>query len=113
MIQPGVYNIKLQRRADYSVILEFKDSNKDPIDLTGSTVAAQIWDLSRSTKYADFIIDYISRPLGKVKLKLGYAITTTLPSESAYDVLIVNGLGDREYYLEGAVTTAEGYTSVP
>lgn len=113
MIQPGVYNIRLQRRADFSVVLEFKDSNKNPIDLTGSTVAAQVWDIGRTTKHADFTIEYISRPLGKVRLKLPYTATTSLPGESVYDVLVISSAGDRDYYLEGTVNALEGYTAVP
>jgi hypothetical protein len=113
MIQPGVYNIKLQRRADYSVQLEFKDSNRDPINLTGWTVAAQVWDPSRTTKYADFSVTYTDRNAGKVKLFLPFNITTDLPSQSVYDVLLINPAGIREYYVEGSVDALEGYTAVP
>ena len=34
-VQPGTYDIMLQRRADYSVLLQFKDSNDAVINLTG------------------------------------------------------------------------------
>lgn len=113
MISPGVYNINLQRRADYSIQLEFKDSNKVAIDLTGWTVVAQVWDLSRATKYADFTTEYLSRPEGRVRLKLSYQDTASLPNESAYDVLLISNIGLREYYLEGSINASEGYTSVP
>ena len=113
MIQPGVYNIKLQRRADYSVLLEFKDANKLPVNLTDCTVAASVWDQARSTKYADFVTEYVSRSTGTVRLKLSHTATATFPSETVYDVLIVNSTGEREYYLEGTILAAEGYTSVP
>lgn len=112
MIQPGVYNITLQRRADYSVLLEFKDSNKAAIDLTGWTVAAQVWDQGRSTKYADFTVDYLNRVQGRVRLRLGYATTSTFPNETVYDVLLINASGEREYYLEGTILASEGYTSI-
>lgn len=112
MIQPGVYNISLQRRADYSVLLDFKDSNKAPIDLTGWSVAAQVWDQARATKFADFTVDYINRPQGRVRLRLGYAATSTFPNETVYDVLLINASGEREYYLEGTILASEGYTSV-
>lgn len=111
MIQPGVYNITLQRRADYSVLLDFKDSNKVAINLTGWTVAAQVWDPGRSTKYADFTVDYVNRPQGQVRLRLGYAATTTFPNETVYDVLLIDPNGVREYYLEGTISAQEGYTS--
>jgi hypothetical protein len=51
-ISPGQYNISLQRRADYSITLQFAD-----INLTGWTVAAQVWNQGRSTKYADFTVE--------------------------------------------------------
>ena len=57
-VQPGTYNITLQRRADYSVLLQFKDGSDAVIDLTGYTVYAQV-DKSRD-KYADF--DCLHRP---------------------------------------------------
>jgi len=113
MIQPGVYNIKLQRRADYSILLEFKDANNASIDLTGCTVAAQIWNQARSTKYADFTPEYVSRPNGRVRLKLSHTATATFPNEMVYDVLVVTSSGERSYYLEGTVTALEGYTAVP
>jgi hypothetical protein len=113
MIQPGVYNIKLQRRADYSVLLEFKDANKVAIDLTGWTVAAQVWDQGRATKYADFTPEYVSRPNGRVRLKLSHTATADFPNETVYDVLLVNPAGEREYYLEGTILASEGYTVMP
>lgn len=111
MIQPGVYNIKIQRRADYSVELRFLDSNRAPINLTGWSAYSQIWDQARSTKYADFTISYTDRAAGKIKMTLSAAVTTTLPDQTVYDVLLVNALGEKEYYLEGGILTEQGYTS--
>lgn len=113
MIQPGVYNIKLQRRADYSVLLVFKDSEEVAINLTGWTVMAQVWNLGRTEKFADFTTEYVDRPNGKVKLKLSYTQTEALPTQSTYDVLLVNPSGAREYYIEGTINASEGYTSGP
>lgn len=110
MIQPGRYDITLQRRADYSVIMQFKDSEEDPIDLTGWTVKAQAWNAGRTKKYADFTTVYTSRVNGQVKLKLTYQQTTSMPTPCEYDVLLINGAGEREYYVEGTITASEGYT---
>ena len=43
-VNPGTYNFVLQRGADWSVLLQFKDSNNDAVDLTGATIAAQAWN---------------------------------------------------------------------
>ena len=69
-VQPGTYNITLQRRADYSVLLQFKDSNDAVIDLDGYTAYAQAWDVDRRTKYADFAIAYTDRSNGKITISL-------------------------------------------
>lgn len=83
------------------------------MNLTGWEVVAQIWDLSRSTKYADFDVEYVDRAEGSVRLLLDYEETEDLPSEAAYDVLLVNPSGRREYYIEGTITVSEGFTYVP
>ena len=84
-ISPGIYNISLQRRADYSITLQFKDSNDAAVNLTGWTVAAQAWNQARTSKYADFTV--------------------------TYDVLLTNPSGLKEYYLEGTIYVSEGYTA--
>ena len=110
-VQPGIYNIALQRRADYSVTLQFKDSNDDAIDLTAWSVAAQAWNKNRTTKYADFAIDYTNRVAGTVTISLTDTQTEALPDEVYYDVLLTNPSGLKEYYLEGIVYVSEGYTA--
>ena len=57
-IEPGIYNFTLQRRSDHTIPLIFKDGNNNAINLTGFTVAAQVWDQTRTTKYADFGVTY-------------------------------------------------------
>lgn len=110
-ISPGTYNITLQRRADYSITLQFKDSNDAAIDLTGWTVAAQAWNKARTTKYADFGITYTDRSTGTVAIALTDEQTALFPAEAHYDVLLTNPSGLKEYYLEGTITVSEGYTA--
>ena len=110
-ISPGTYNITLQRRADYSVLLQFKDSSDAVIDLTGYTVYAQAWDKARSTKYADFAIAYTNRSNGQVTISLTDTQTATFIDELYYDVLLENASGLREYYLEGVIFVSQGYTA--
>lgn len=110
-IQPGTYNITLQRRADYSVLLQFKDGNDVAINLNGYTVYAQVWNEGRTTKYADFSITYTDRENGQVTISVADTQTATFPDELRYDVLLENSSGDREYYLEGVISVSEGYTA--
>ena len=110
-VAPGTYNISLQRRADYNVTLQFKDSNNTAINLTGWTVAAQVWNQGRTTKYADFAVTYTNRSTGTIAIALTSVQAATLPDEAFYDVLLTNPAGLKEYYLEGIMYVSEGYTA--
>ncbi|ADD94742.1 hypothetical protein [uncultured phage MedDCM-OCT-S09-C299] len=110
-VQPGTYNITLQRRADYSVLLQFKDSSDAVINLTGYTAYAQVWNEGRTTKYADFSVAYTNRTNGQITIGLTDTQTATFIDELRYDVLLQDGSGNREYYLEGVITVSQGYTA--
>ena len=111
-ISPGTYNMTVQRRADHSIQLVFKDNNDTAINLTGFTVAAQVWEETRTTKYADFAVTYTNRSTGTVDIALTDTQTATFsPNVLKYDVLLTNGSGLKEYYLEGNIFVSEGYTA--
>tara|TARA_R100000734_G_C3227076_1_gene36458 strand:+ start:18 stop:359 length:342 start_codon:yes stop_codon:yes gene_type:complete len=111
-IEPGTYNFTLQRRSDHDLDLVFKDSSNAAINLTGFTVAAQVWEETRTTKFADFTVVYTNRVNGQVKLSLTDTQTATFyPNKLKYDVLLTNGSGKKEYYLEGTISVSEGYTA--
>jgi len=110
-VQPGQHNISVQRRADYDLQLQFKDSAGVGINLTGWTAYAQVWDRSRATKYADFAVTYIDRATGQISIALTDTQTATFPDEAFYDVLLEDSGGLRNYYLEGIVYVSQGYTA--
>lgn len=110
-ISPGTYNVTLQRRADFSLDLQFKDSSGSVIDLTGYTAYAQAWNEGRTTKSADFTVAYTNRSNGQIKISLTDTQTATFPDELRYDVLLENPGGEREYYLEGIIFVSQGYTA--
>jgi|TARA_Y100000052_G_C2877593_1_gene43581 hypothetical protein len=109
-VNPGTYNFLIQRASDWSVLLQFKDSNNAAINLTGATVAAQAWDKERTTKHADFGVAYTSRSNGQVTISLTDAQTVNFPDNLYYDVLVTDSSGDKEYYLEGIITVDQSYT---
>jgi hypothetical protein len=110
-IHPGRYDDTIQRRVVYDLTLQFKDTNDRVIDLTGWAVAAQIWDKTRTTKYADFTVTYTDRVNGLIKIALTDTQTTSLPDTCYYDVLLTDPAGRKEYYLEGTFYISEGYTT--
>ena len=111
-IIPGVKNFTVDRRADFPIRLTFKDSTGTAINLTGFTVAAQVWEETRTTKFADFSVAYTDRVAGSVSITLTDAQTATFtPEILKYDVLLIDAGGNREYYLEGTIFMSEGYTT--
>lgn len=110
-VQPGQHNIEVQRRADYDLSLQFKDSTGANLNLTGWTVYAQVWDAGRTVKHADFAVTYTNRVTGSISIALTDAQTTTLPDEAFYDVLLEDTNGLRNYYLEGIMYVSQGYTA--
>jgi hypothetical protein len=110
-VQPGQHNISVQRRADYDLSLQFKDSTGAGINITGWTAYAQVWDVGRTVKYADFAITYTNRATGSISIALTDTQTAAFPDEAYYDVLLEDSSGLRNYYLEGIVYVSEGYTA--
>ena len=111
-IQPATYNMTIQRRSDHKIQIIFKDSTNTAINLTGYTVEAQVWEETRSIKYADWTIAYTDRAARTVDISLTDTQTATfLPDNLKYDVLLTNPTGEKEYYLEGNIKMSEGYTA--
>tara|TARA_B100000886_G_scaffold187147_2_gene128523 strand:+ start:3019 stop:3360 length:342 start_codon:yes stop_codon:yes gene_type:complete len=111
-ITPGTYNMTIQRRSDHSIQLVFKDSNNAAISLVGFTVEAQVWEETRTTKFADFAVTYTNRATGTIDIALTDTQTATFtPDLLKYDVLLTNPSGLKEYYLEGNIFVSEGYTA--
>ena len=111
-VTPGIYNMTIQRRTDHSIQLVFKDSSNNAIDLTGYTVEAQVWEETRTTKFADWAVTYTNRTTGTVDIALTDVQTATFtPNLLKYDVLLTNPSGLKEYYLEGDIFMSEGYTA--
>lgn len=108
---PASYNIRPQRRADFPLALQFKDSTGSGMNISGWTVLAQVWDKGRTTKYGDFSVVVTAAATGNVTLTLPYTVTEALPDECRYDVMLINPSGLREFYLEGIVRPSQGFTA--
>ena len=111
-IAPGTYDMTIQRRSDHNVSVTLKDSGGSAISLSGYSIASQIWDSGRSSKAADATISITNSDGGAFDWKLTDTQTATLTAdEYVYDVLVTNGSGLKEYYIEGTIYMSEGYTA--
>lgn len=110
MIQPGQYDITIQRRGDFDATFQLKDSESVPVNLNGSTVEAQIWSSQRRAKLADFTVVMINAAIGKFTIKLNETETEQLPNECFYDIRVTDSLDNSYYWVRGSVNVEMGYT---
>lgn len=89
-----------------------KQKFKADTDMTGNLVVSQVWDANRTAKAADFTVTYTDPSNGIITLSLTDTQTATLTGEEyRYDVLVSDGSGLKEYYLEGVIYMSQGYSS--
>jgi hypothetical protein len=101
----------IKRGQDWSFTATFTDAAGAALNLTGWTVEAQVWDLNRTSKIADFVVSFPSgRTTGVVKFALTKLQTPALLDESYYDVALTDTSTIKEFYLEGILPAEEGYT---
>jgi len=111
-IAPGTYDMTIQRRSDHSVNFEAKDSDSAAINLSGYSLASQVWDSGRSSKAADATMTITNASGGLFSWKLTDTQTATLTAgEYKYDILFTDGSGNKEFWVEGTIYMDEGYTA--
>ena len=111
-ISPGTYDMTIQRRSDHTVNVTLKDSTGTAVNLTGYSIASQVWDSGRTSKAADATISITNTTGGAFDWKLTDTQTTTFTAEEyKYDVRLTNPAGLHEYWLEGTIYMNEGYTA--
>lgn len=103
-MKPGRYDITIYQRATFELEVTL------PIDLTGHTVLAQVWDDKRRRKYADMDVEYVDRVEGQIKLTIDSDITKTLTKQGEWDLMVLYDDETKQYWLEGNVTIDPGYT---
>jgi hypothetical protein len=109
-IRPAKYNISLRRRADYRLGIELQNPDGSPISLVGANVYCEIWNEGRTTKYAEFTIEYVNRSNGEINIVLYSHEIDEVPCEAFYDLMIEDSTGFKQYYMEGMVYVSEGYS---
>ncbi len=111
-IAPGTYNMTIQRRSDHSVDVTLKDSGGSAVNLTGYTLASQVWNPDRTTKAADATVSVTNATGGTFTWSVTDTQTALLTlDEYKYDVLLTNPSGLKEYWIEGTIYMDQGYTA--
>lgn len=110
MIDPAVYNITIHQGATFELNLQYKDSAGVPVNMSGCTVAAQLWNRTGTAKLADFTQQWTSQASGIFKLRLASSVTSGITEQGQYDVMVTNAGGDKFYLLQGTASIDLGLT---
>ncbi len=99
------------RRSDFPIRLTIKGGDGNALNLSGYTVAAEVYNKERTYKYADWTVTYTNRSTGTVDIELSDVQTTTFDLDSVYyDVKLTQPNGKKFTYLRGKLNMLEGYT---
>lgn len=112
----GQKNFEVDQNATFTFIVEYKDNNSLPIDLTGATAKMQVRDTKGGSKLAfsltspsgGIIIDPTN---GKITIKMTPTQTNKLfYPKSSYDIMITDSNANKIKLLEGFMTLSRSVT---
>ena len=112
----GQKNFEVDQNATFTFIVEYKDNNGLPIDLTGATAKMQVRDTKGGTKLAFSLTSpsggiSITPLLGKLTIKITPTQTNKLfYPKSSYDIMITDSNANKIKLLEGFMTLSRSVT---
>jgi hypothetical protein len=112
----GQKNFEVDQNATFSFIVEYKDNNELPIDLTGATAKMQVRDTKGGSKLAFTLTSpaggiTITPLLGKLTIKMTPTQTSKLfYPKSSYDIMVTDSNTNKIKLLEGFITLSRSVT---
>ena len=106
---PATRDLTIYRGDDYAHTVTVTDEAGDPVDVSGSTWAAQFRRHDRDETAVDFAIDATNAATGVIVHSLTAAQTADLPARGVYDLQRTTD-GEVETYLAGDVTVTGDVT---
>ena len=113
MTEPAKYDITIYQGATFDLPLQYRDSNNTPVNMSGYTVNAQLWNRLATKKLANFVVDWTIQASGMFRLVLANTVTSAIAEQGAYDVLVTNPNGEAFYLLEGSAFWNPGLSYKP
>ena len=112
----GQKNFEVDQNATFSFIVEYKDNNGSPIDLTGASAKMQVRDTKGGSKLAFTLTSpaggiTITPLLGKLSIKMTPTQTSKLfYPKSSYDIMVTDSNTNKIKLLEGFITLSRSVT---
>lgn len=101
MIEPGKYDITIYQGGTFKLDLQYKDSNSTPVNMSGYTVTAKLYNRNGDTELATFTDTFTNQSDGKFQISLTPAVTSGITEQGQYDILVEEPGGDKYFLLQG------------
>lgn len=111
-MEPGRYDITIYQGATFNLGLQYKTGSGVPVNMSGHTVAAQLWNKTGTTKLANFSVPWTNQASGIFKMSLASSVTSGITEQGQYDVLVTDSAGEKYYLLQGTAFIDLGLSGV-
>ena len=109
-MDPARYDITIHQGATFSLPLQYTTNSGTPINMTGYSIEAELWNRTGTTKLADFSVPWTAQASGMFRLRLTSAVTSGITEQGQYDVMFTEPSGDKYYILQGTAFIDLGLT---
>ena len=100
-MEPARYDITIHQGATFNLGLQYRTGSGVPVNMSGYTVSAQLWNRNGTAKLANFATPWTDQASGVFKISLASSVTSGITEQGQYDVLILEPGGDKSYLLQG------------
>ena len=109
-MDPARYDITIHQGATFQVALQYKDSAGTPVNMSGYTLEAELWNRTGTSKLANFDTPWTAQVSGMFKMRLTSAVTSGITEQGQYDLMVTEPSGDKYYLLQGTAYIDLGLT---
>ena len=110
MVDPGRYDITIHQGATFALNLQYKGGNGVPVNMSGYTVEAELWNRLGTAKLADFVQAWTVQASGAFKLSIPSSTTSGITEQGQYDIMLTEPSGEKYYLLQGTAFFDPGLT---
>ena len=106
----GEYTWTVQKAIPGRLRLRHKHADGSPVDFTGYTAEAEVWNQKRTVKYSQCTVEFEDRANGTVLITLPEADTLTTRRLPYFDLRLVPPVGDDIFSVRGPVNLVQSYS---
>ena len=112
MVEPANYDITIYQGATFDLLVQYKDKSGTPVNMSGYTVTAKLFNRQGTAKLADFTSSFVTQASGLFRIKIAASVTSGITEQGQYDVLLTDPSDDKFYILQGAAFWEQGFSGV-